>query len=458
MPNESVVLDAAASNIDGTDPGSPLIIGPGTPYGLNGWDYPAAPQTVLYASSVDTEGELPASARDGNRTITLKFKFVDPTGSLLTALQAKFGKFRREGGTLKRTMKNGDVRIYDVVAGDGWVPVYDFDYYVANVTVVEMVLPARPYSRGAAVDLGDNVETTLGALIYTDTGVLGDAPGLGRLVIDEDQTQPQGFVLWGMESRYYSSATTAALFFEAEGRSATGSGALAVGPTGAVGGGSNTVKFTQATSGGVWQEAMTTQTTGGGAQLTHIGRFGIWARIYDSSTTGTSGQIRFAWTQGDLLTTVTNDSVTLATVRRGDWQWVYLGQVRLDKAVTGNQQWRGAVSVNLPVVADVLYIDSLMVVPLEQSGWIMGASASDPAIASGQSVQVGWNGVFRKASNGGWGRSTYEGDYLLIPPAGAEARTVRFIVKAMRLGFSGLVYDPIDDISARLFVIPRYLT
>ena len=46
----------------------------------------------------------------------------DPTGTALAALQAKFAKLQAEGGTLKRTLKNGNVRIYDIIAADGWNP------------------------------------------------------------------------------------------------------------------------------------------------------------------------------------------------------------------------------------------------------------------------------------------------------------------------------------------------
>jgi hypothetical protein len=53
-----------------------------------------------------------------------------------------------------------------------------------------------------------------------------------------------------------------------------------------------------------------------------------------------------------------------------------------------------------------------------------------------------------------WGKPPYQGDYLLIPPAGPEKASSRFIVKDSR--------DPeadegIDDTAAKLFATPRYL-
>jgi hypothetical protein len=468
MANESVVFDAAASNIDGTDPGTALIIGPGTPYGLTGWDYPAAPQNVLYASSIDTEGEIPAAARDGNRTITLRFKFVDSTGTLLTALQAKFAKFRREGGTLKRTMKNGDVRIYDIVAGDTWVPVYDFDYYIANVTAVEMVIPARPYSRGVEVDLGDNVETTLPALVFTDTGVTGDAPGLGRLVIDNDSTDAQGFIVWGIQSRYYSSASTAALFYQAE-SCAMVSAAVAVGAAGASGAGSNVARNTSLAGGPSSWTGMTYIGASATAQ-THVGDFRVFVRVYaPSANTGTvSLRVQYQQIIGGGFTYT--DSVALASsgaAVEDNWLLVDLGQITLPVARLGTQSWVGSIQAQSTVAGDDLDLDWIMLVPInEGSGQALNVT-THPAPASGHS-QIAYHGAFSAASAGTYWpeMSSYEGDYLKIPPAGAEARTVRVIVKLSRadnaLGATvsyPLMYDEgTDDLSARLFVTPRYLT
>src|SRR5688500_3114552 len=134
MADEILIFDAAGSNVDGTDPGSPLSIGPGTSYPLLEASFPAPPLNVQYASSVDTEGEMAVSRRYGNRTITLRLA-MDESGAnntLLDALAVKLTKLQREGGTLKRTRKDGTVRIYDIVAGDGWDPTYDETYLLAH--------------------------------------------------------------------------------------------------------------------------------------------------------------------------------------------------------------------------------------------------------------------------------------------------------------------------------------
>src|SRR5215207_6173460 len=146
MADEVLIFDAAGSNVDGTNPGTPLSIGPGTSYPLVEASFPAPPLNVQYASSIDTEGEVPVSRRYGNRTIPLRIA-MDESGAnntLLDALALKFAKLQREGGTLKRTRKDGTtIRIYDIVAGEGWDPTYDITYLVAHSTEVPLQIPAK---------------------------------------------------------------------------------------------------------------------------------------------------------------------------------------------------------------------------------------------------------------------------------------------------------------------------
>lgn len=465
--SERLVFDATASALDGTDPGSQLLVGPGTQYGLVGCEYPAAPQNVLYASTIDTEGAVRSSAQYGNRVITLKFKFVDTTGALLTALQAKFGKLQREGGTLKRTMKNGDVRIYDILAGDGWSPVFDFDYDVANVTAVDMTLPAAPFSRGTEVDLGDNVETTLPALVFIETGVTGDAPALGRLVIDNDSAEAQGFIVWGIQSRYYSSASTAALFYEAE-SCAMISAATAAGPAGASGAGSNVARNTSLATGSSWTGMMYIGASS--TAQTHIGSFRVFTRAYaPAANTGTvSLRVQYQQIVGGAFTYT--DSVPLSSSGsplEDTWLLVDLGQVTIPTVKLGTQAWLGSIQAQSTVAGDDIDLDWVMLVPVDEGSGQALNLTSHPAPANGHS-QLRYDGAFTAAAAGTYWyeMNGYEGDYLRVPPAGAEARTVRVIVKYSRadtaIGFTAdwplTIDEGTDDLSARLFITPRYLT
>jgi hypothetical protein len=84
---------------------------------------------------------------------------------------------------------------------------------------------------------------------------------------------------------------------------------------------------------------------------------------------------------------------------------------------------------------------------------------ADAAVFASQSLEIRHDRVTREDTGGTvWSPiSSYEGDYLRVPPAGQEARTARVIIKDSRLDpFTG-ADTAIDDISAKLFVTPRYL-
>jgi hypothetical protein len=90
------------------------------------------------------------------------------------------------------------------------------------------------------------------------------------------------------------------------------------------------------------------------------------------------------------------------------------------------------------------------------AAWVPTA---DAAMFPGQSVELRSDQVNREDNLGVlWQRpSSYEGDYPVIPPAGAEARSVRVIVKACRNDPTIMADAAIDDISYRMTVTPRYL-
>lgn len=87
------------------------------------------------------------------------------------------------------------------------------------------------------------------------------------------------------------------------------------------------------------------------------------------------------------------------------------------------------------------------------------AFTPDAAVYALQSIEVRENRVTREDSAGTvWSKpAVYEGDYLLVPPGGKEARTSRFIIKMSRNDPDVGPDSGIDDLSARLTIIPRYL-
>lgn len=469
MAGELLIFDAAASNVDGTNPGTALNLGPGTNYAIRDFAAPAPPQTVQWAGSVDTEGTLPASRKHENRVISVTV--LCATAASLRTLQDKVGKVAREGGTLKWVLPNAETIIFDLHSADTYEPAITKLFYVrtGGFCEVSMSFLARPYGRGAEVDLGDNTETTLPCLIFTDTGVKGDMPGLGRLVVDnDDASNAQRLLRWGIQSRYYSSASTAALFYEAE-SCAMSAASAAVGPAGASGGGSNTAFFNNLSSSAGWN-ALHYIGASSTAQ-THIGAFRIFARAWAPNTNAGVVSLRSTWAPVVGGTQVNNTGVEIADAAGAAieqrWVLVDLGQILLPVVKAGTQGWLGTIDGNSTTAGDDVYIDWIMLVPVDEgSGEYVDPTTTSPQIPASGTAHIRFDGAL--AASGGYlsPLREYEGDYLLIPPAGAEARTVRVIVKMSRDDTSpgspvstGTVFlDPgTDDISARLFYTPRWL-
>jgi hypothetical protein len=110
--------------------------------------------------------------------------------------------------------------------------------------------------------------------------------------------------------------------------------------------------------------------------------------------------------------------------------------------------------------------DWVMLLPALEAAGVASYAAGATALPTDGVLQLSWRGVQTTNSFGVVGTpGSYVGDYLLVPPSGAEGRTTRIIVKASR----GQIINNltpnvswadagIDDISARLYVTPRYLT
>jgi hypothetical protein len=342
-----------------------LVVSSGS-YAVEAFSSPMPQPDVLYASSVDTEGENPASTRFRNRTIGLTVHVDVATNyNALRALEQKVGKILRERGTLKVTFPNSEVVIFDLLSVDSYEMPWDDTLLVGSVAVVPLQFTAKPYGRGPEVDMGDNVETTLPWLVFTETGVKGTAPGLGRLVVDnDDASNDQWWLVWGIQSRYYSADASAALGWQAESLTAMGGSATNAGPAGASG--SSVMRNTTVQE--VWQPVLSTQATGGGAHMSHVGSFRVFARVQAAAANAVDTYLRFEWGEGDLRRYTRNSTVTIESEFGGSWRIVDLGMVTLTTAVSGTQRWEGRVHAKTVATASnkTIDIDWLMLVPVDE--------------------------------------------------------------------------------------------
>lgn len=416
------------------------------------------------------DGDTVGCAWSGTRNASSSTRPAGETrrNAAVSQLEAKVAKIAREGGTLRRVLNDNTAITFDLHTGDTFDPVFDFAYQ-AGLAVIKVAFTAMPEGRGDEIDSGDNVETTSPALVFNVTGIKGDRPARGRLVVDEDQAQAQRLLRWGIQSKNYSSASTAALFYQAE-SCAMGAAAAAVGPAGASGGGSNTAFYGSLQPTGTWTSLVFVGASS--TAQTHIGAYRVMARVWAPAANAGIVSMRLSWYPELGRTQVLNTSVAIAdsagAVVEDAWVLVDLGQINIPKAASGTQGWIGSVQANSTVLNDDVYVDWVMLVPIDEgSGEHSDPSTTGPQISASASVTIRHDGA-RVTVAGGYlpKLNLYEGDYLLIPPAGLEARTLRVIVKMARgtipaflaAGTSEAFYDPgTDDLSARLFYTPRYL-
>ncbi len=366
---EILEIDAAGSNADGTDPGSPLVISGGN-YGLLAHAYPSPPLDVFYASSIDTEGERDVSRRYRNRTIQIE---LDVAGAALYDLQAKVAKLQREGGTLKRTLKDGTtIRIYDLIAADDWSPEFTDLHYLGDVTKVMLNLPARPLARGEEATLADHVETTLPVLVATDSGIAGDVTAApAALTFDNDSTVDFAAV---SVRGWRPTRSTRTLHPRARARCSTKRRRARLlvgrrrtrGPAGA--GAGSSVMRSAALSSTSYTAILSTQATGGGAHMSHIGTFRVYARLQTPTTNVSYTDVGLEWSTGDYRRFERNTAVRLTAAHRGTWRVADLGLVHAAAIPQGTQRWEGRIIAKgaSTSTANTVDVDWLMLVPVDQ--------------------------------------------------------------------------------------------
>lgn len=225
-------------------------------------------------------------------------------------------------------------------------------------------------------------ETTLPALIFSVPAghPKGDVPALGRLTVNEAQAVDQYWVTWGCETNddytHTDSTGSGALFYEAESRTAMGGSSTAVGPTGASGGGSNVMRNTSL--GTDYVAILSTQASGAGAHLSHVGTFRVYARAQIPSTTGTIS-VALEWAVGDFRRSTRNDAQTLNGYAAAQWRLLDLGLVSIPKVLTGSQRWEGRILAKSTIAGDDIDIDYLMLVPVTVASGIVSGVPQIPA-------------------------------------------------------------------------------
>lgn len=398
--------------------------------------------SLIQASAVSNyfDGDTPGCAWTGTPHASSSTRPA-PDGSrfraIIADLQAKAAKVAALGGTLRWVNPGGDAFTADLIAGEGMATPLDFRYFTSKSATATFNFTALPYWRGDEVTLSSHTETTLPALIFTETGIQGDVPALGRLVVTDTSGTAQNRVFWGVQSYYYSADSTAALLLQAESGTA---GAASSGGTGGASGGL-AMANTSLTTSYVYQFTL----TGG----TWLGQFRVLARA--QYVGGGNGSVYLDWQ------TPTGIATNAATSTLGSgWQILDLGVISIRPASRGTTTTDLYIAAKGANAGDDFYFDFVLLLPIAEGS----GEARGNAIFANKSLQISDKEAISEFSTKWVQPSLYEGDYLTLPVAGPENRTLRVVVKMSSGGGSvtSLDDDTVDDHTAQLFYRPRYLT
>lgn len=336
-------------------------------------------------------GSSPVDYRLPNRQIVAPMKLLArgtvTFETIRRQLQAKVALFQKEGGWISRVTAAGGTVFADVVnasltLGGDWMQANTTAAQRADVHA-ELKLETIPDFYGSEITLDDKTETTALALTTVlklsaaDAVISGDYPARVRVVVDEDDGDTQLGLMWGFRSRYYDSASTASLTYEAE--ALTPLDTAAAQTLFAASGGTAVTHQNVRTD---WTAVLSTQAVGGGAQMTHKGTYRVWARFATSALTE-GMRARLVWRTGTLVNAQENDAVNVPAAGSGIFYWRDLGEVRLDPAPTGTHQWEGRIeAIAETSTSPIIWVDAVHFVPVDDGYGVLRSPQTIPTITS----------------------------------------------------------------------------
>lgn len=330
-------------------------------------------------------GSVPVSFIIPNRIVKIPLMVHDNEGgsSVYEAardqLFEKVGLMQREGGWLQRGSRYADVVDATLTYPDVHGEVADLE----NGVVLQ--LECLPDFYGDEVTL-DTITTGFDGIaraVLEQSGVqavvAGNHPGRVRIVVEDTSGHDQLGVLWGLRSRHYDSASTAALKYEADALTPL-NGAAATSVAGASGG--NAVKLSNIPAGS-WVSMLSTDLAAG-SKLTHQGSYRVYARTLGSTV---GPKMRLVWGVGGMQSPTINPETSWLPGVGGqpsnEWYLMDLGVIRLDAPPVGPMQWSGQVQVYDTTPGRDLAIDQLIFLPLDEAAGHVNAAQPSPQAATG---------------------------------------------------------------------------
>jgi hypothetical protein len=195
----------------------------------------------------------------------------------------------------------------------------------------------------------------------------GDVPALCRLVVTDAATQSRRWVVWGLESRFYSAASPPALIIDSPtmmetsgyaGTTATRSGAYS-------GATNNIISATLQPQ---------PQAVCGLGNLSHVGAFRPHLRFYASATT-IAVRLTFQALDGPMR------SLGYRVPVAAGWNLIDMGLLSVPESALGTQRWTGRIEAySTASGGEVIDIDVLLLAPAELFGRARPSYSDAPGV------------------------------------------------------------------------------
>lgn len=425
-----------------------------------------------YLAEAGVEGQVPVDFTIPNRTINVPLTLQERNGlpfhTARIMLQQKAARYMEEGGWIKRHTQYGDVFAEVINAqlklgGSTAQAMYDVD---PDATLTLTTLP--PWL-GAEIDLGTQTGTGDLSMVISEVPVLGDHPGRVRIITTDKSGFDQKGAIWAFRARNYTSDATNRIAYEAEDLTPMGLASVQspIGLSSPASGG-KVVRYSglpQSTDpyNPVWQPVLSTQFDMG-QDLTHVGTYRVWARVYVTGSTTSTVRARLSWEIGDLLLGASNPATEV--IPYNSFYLLDLGVVRIDKAPIGHHRWQGHIeAMSQAAASDNIAIDKIFIVPVTEGQGVL--RSLDPSVAADDCVvyqlstaEFRSDGNWRLSRSGtGYGPvKRTEGTLPRIPVSGMEGRQVELFMKLSRGTLDTSTADSgIDPFDTQVLYQPSYL-
>jgi len=280
-------------------------------------------------------------------------------------LEQKIGLLQKEGGWIRRDFDDGagfagsvgyQVLKASLSGLQGWLFA---DQQLADGVKIKILRSPLCYSTQEVEGMlvkGASIRS----LQFTLAKVLGTAPGLIRIRVKNEGTKDIRGLIFAAESRDYSSASTAALSYEAEKLTLLG-GAKVAERTGASGG-----KVVRATLSNLWTAFL------GSGTMTHSGVRRVLVRVFPtevlapgSQQVAPETQLRLEWRELGASQWSRNKIVTSPLLN--EWALIDLDECRLDPpAELGEPGWEWRITARSLGTSATIDFDLIWILPVEQ--------------------------------------------------------------------------------------------